>query len=135
MGTWRPEIEEAIEQIWWVTRSIGITLLWQVRNHIVHGKEQWSAKRQLRFMRLTVKRQLEAVAAQASRAPATKVKGLVLKITLEVLYNTTSAFNRAAQETGMPSRQQTKGEESQLARRLRLYISYYQKLNRLTFLL
>ncbi|KAK1935461.1 hypothetical protein P3T76_010686 [Phytophthora citrophthora] len=70
-------------ELWWAICSIGVAILWQIWNHVVHEGEHWIQQKQQEFMWSSCMRQLTAVARSERRIPQRRIQGLQLQISLE----------------------------------------------------
>ncbi|KAF1780563.1 hypothetical protein GQ600_27176 [Phytophthora cactorum] len=69
-GQWTSEFADAARRLWW---GMGYTLLWQIRNQVVHEGKHWSTHQQLEYMWGRCLRQLRAVAEREIIRPSQQV--------------------------------------------------------------
>eukprot|EP00644_Phytophthora_capsici_P015084 jgi/Phyca11/127743/e_gw1.71.139.1 len=118
-GQWRPENAEMVQRIWWALCSIGFTLLWQLRNQVVHKGEKWRARQQLEYMWSTCLRQLQAVARRDRFLAETRVAGLQFQLTLECFLDMTP--DQDPLDPAPPPAKWLRQTKHRLINRLKLY--------------
>ncbi|OWZ17931.1 RxLR effector protein [Phytophthora megakarya] len=119
-GQWSSEYGEATNRIWWAMCSMGYTLLWQLRNQVVHEGKKLKAPQQLEYMWERCIRQLQAIAMRELRKPKTRTQGLQLKLCVECLA-TMEEGQKDQERQALPKARRRQSTETTLMKRIKLY--------------